>query len=502
METEVLIIGGGLAGTSVARELSQYELDITVVEKRADVCSGHSKAGGGFIYTPLGLEWLISTSLKAIVHKTPEDSESEGSAVKKESLAREGYELWKTLLPQLDINYVKDIPLVVATNDEEMELLRATEERAKAHGMDNVKRLDKEALLFLEPELTDKVIAGLVDEDKNLMTTYTWEVILALAENAQQNGVKFLFDTEVTGFSQENGFQIVETTKGLIKTEFIINACGADGAKVAKMADACDFSLQYFKGISIIMDKKVGSVLKTQLKTPPKPGFIKQIQKLQSGNLLLGFMWNPTINPEDTATDKANLEEVFGRAQSIVPCLSKKDIVTYYSYSRVFSGRDPDEYICEYAPRNPKFINVILRMPGIAPCLPIAKEVASMIDNHGLSLTRKDDFNPYHKGIPRFRDLNDDERSNLIAKDPEYGHVVCRCETVTEGEIVEAIRRGARTLDGIKLRTRAGMGRCQSGFCAPHIVDILANELNIHPTEVTKKGGNSRIFLSETKAKL
>jgi glycerol-3-phosphate dehydrogenase len=497
METQVLIIGGGAAGTMMARELSRYKVNITLVEKNPDVAFGVSKASNGYVYS--GMEWNVSVALKSIVEGI--GGVTKDSEVKKEKMCMEGFNMWKPLLSELDIPCFWMPRMLVATNDEEMSRLDIVESETAARNMP-FRKLKRDEILSIEPHVNKNVIAGLFDDKIGLNHIYPWDIVHALTENARENGVKFMLDTEVIGFSQKNGFQVVETTRGPIKTEYIINACGAQGAKVAKMADACDFSLQFFKGHLILMDKKTRNLVNTSVAILAGPGRLKSINPVQSGNLLLSAIYAPTENPRDISADKSGIDELFGMCKDVIPELSKKDIISYFAVSRVYSARDPDEYIIEFAPNNPRFINMVLRMPGFVPLPVIARNVAGMLADHGLPLTTKDNFNPYRKRMPKFSDLSNEERGKLIAQDPRFGHVVCRCETVTEGEIIESIRRGATTLDGVKFRTRAGMGRCQSGFCGPRVVEILARELNIKPTEVTKNGGNSRVLLGETKEPL
>ena len=185
--------------------------------------------------------------------------------------------------------------------------------------------------------------------------------------------------------------------------------------------------------------------------------------------------------------------------KKFVPEISEKDVIRTYVGMRVFNTRDPEENIIEPSSTNPRFINVAVRLPGVIPALPVAKYVVELLGHAGLELVTKPDFDPYRNAIPRFRHLSGSERSQLIAQDARYGHVVCRCETVTEGEIVEAIKRGARTVAGVKYRTRAGMGRCQGGFCSPRVVGILTRELNIPATEVVDSSFGSPVLPFESK---
>jgi glycerol-3-phosphate dehydrogenase len=494
METQVLIIGGGAAGTMMARELSKYKVDVTLVEKKPDVGFGISKASNGYIY--FGMAWNVSIVLKSVAEQI--GGVTKGSEIKKENWNKQGAQMWQSILNELDIPFLWTPVMQLATNEHELKLLNRIEEETISRGLP-YRKLNKEEILSIEPHVTPDVIAGLYDDISGWKHTYPWETVVALTENAQHNGVKIMLNTEVIGFSRKNGFQVVETTKGPIKTEFIINATGADGLEIARMADALDFSLQYFKAHVILTDKRVRNLVNTSVAVLAGPGRLKSINPVQSGNLLLSSIYTNTRSPHDLSTDRNTLDELFGMAKDVVPELSKRDLISYFATSRIYSARDPDEYIIEFAPKNPRFITMILRMPGFIPLPAIAKDILGMLADHGLSLTLKDTFDPHRKRIPRFSDLSNEERNKLIAQNPRYGHVVCRCETVTEGEIVEAIRRGATTLDGVKFRTRAGMGRCQSGFCGPRVVEILARELNIKPTDVTKNGGNSRQLLYESK---
>jgi glycerol-3-phosphate dehydrogenase len=189
-------------------------------------------------------------------------------------------------------------------------------------------------------------------------------------------------------------------------------------------------------------------------------------------------------------------------AKRYIPEISEKDVIRSFVGMRVFNTRDQEENIIEPSSTNPRFINVAVRLPGIIPAQPIARHVVELLGDAGLELVTKSDFNPYRIGIPRFRDLFDIERGKLIAQDARYGHVVCRCETITEGEIVEAIKRGARTVAGVRYRTRAGMGRCQGGFCSPRVVSILARELDIPVTQIMDSSLGSPVVPFKSKGLL
>jgi glycerol-3-phosphate dehydrogenase len=223
------------------------------------------------------------------------------------------------------------------------------------------------------------------------------------------------------------------------------------------------------------------------------------VQRREDNILIECGTYDPTDRPDDTYTIREDVIKSMEMAKTIIPSISEKDIINTFTGVRVFNTRDVEDHIVEFHPSNKKFLNVMIRLPGIIGAFPMARHVVGMIEEAGCKLVKKDDFHPYRKTIPRFRDLSDEVRNRLIGNDPRYGHVVCRCETVTEGQIVEAIKRGASTEEGIRMRTRAGMGRCQGGFCGPRVVKILARELKIPVTEVKKRSLDSPLLLCRSK---
>jgi glycerol-3-phosphate dehydrogenase len=232
---------------------------------------------------------------------------------------------------------------------------------------------------------------------------------------------------------------------------------------------------------------------------PNVPGRLDLVQRREDNILIECGTYDPTDRPDDTYTIREDVIKSMEMAKTIIPSISEKDIINTFTGVRAFNTRDVEDHIIEFHPANKKFLNVIIRLPGIIGALPMARHVAGMLEEAGYKLVKKDDFKPYRKAIPKFRDLNDEMRNRLIEKNPMCGHVVCRCETVTEGQILEAIRRGGRTEEGVRMRTRAGMGRCKGGFCGPRVVKILARELNIPVTEVKKRSLDSPLLLCKSK---
>ena len=490
-EADVVIIGGGITGTGIARELSRYKVETILVEKAGYLSAGQTKASSGTIYGE-GLLMAGSFITKSITAPGAPIYDPENLKVK---FLRDGFDRWPQILNELDIKHDYEPALVLATSEKGLADLENQRSLGESIGgkYADMRWVDKEAIFALQPYLTKRVIAGLHSEGQ-AMLTYPWDLALALAENAQQNGVRVLLDAEVTGVSKKDGYQLVETAQGPIKTKFVINAAGLFADVVADMGGARDWDLYQPQAFNIVLDKRVGYTLTGTLFLPAVPGVVVVIANTLDGNIIVNAgKYRVARDKNDNGTYRDGFKVAMETAKKIIPKLSERDIIRSFVVLRSFNTRNAEEHIIEPSSTNPRFINVAVRLPGLSGQPAIARYVVSLLGDAGLELVTKPDFNPYRKGIPRFRDLPDDERARLITKDPRYGRVICRCETVTEGEVVEAIKRGARTVAGIKYMTRAGMGRCQGGFCGPRVVSILARELNIPVTEVTDFGTGSPV---------
>jgi len=496
LEADVVIIGGGMTGAAIARELSRYKVDTVLVEKGGELCAGQSKATLGMVYT--GLIMLQSMIIKTVI--APDLPPYEPHTMKMR-WSEEGYSKdWPQWLKELDIKHRHLPVLVVAKDEEQLKNLNGLWELGKRIGgvYADIRRVNREEILAIEPNVTPDVITGLYAEGQ-AMDIFPPEATIALAENAVHNEARIILDAEVTGIAQNGGYQIVETVKGPIKTNFIVNAAGKYADKVADMGGPRDWGLQFRKTQLMMLDRRTKGLVNTVLNFPAAPAVIECIIPRDDNIMIQCGTYDPTENPEDTGTSREGFKRGMAIAKSMVPSISEADIIRSFVGVRVFNTRDLEDHIVEFSSTNPRFLNVVIRLPGFIGAAPMARHIVSMLADAGLKLVSKPDFNPYRKAIPRFSDLSDDERRELIAQNPQYGHVVCRCETVTEGEIVEAIRRGARTEEGIKMRTRAGMGRCQGGFCGPRAIDILARELNIPVTRVTKRSADSPFLLYNSK---
>jgi glycerol-3-phosphate dehydrogenase len=497
LETQVLVVGAGTTGTAIARELSKYKLDAILVERDLDVAGGQTKCNSGMVYSPVGLTWAGSLVIKSVVD-VPGATLLHPESLK-EKLTLKGFNTFQTLANELDIkSFTKSTYLMVATNKEEVKLLKETEELCKQIGFEP-ERLSRDTILAMEPNITSKVLCGLLDSTSEWVI-YPWEYCIALMENARENGVTVMTGAEVMAIEPFNGGFIVETSRGKIRTEYIVNAAGIHADEIARMAGVCDFGFTLMKGQIEVLDKRLKGLLKNSIGPPPEPGGGGKITPFPSGNILVGFIgYVPTKDKEDTSGSKEWSEKTLARTHELVNGVQSGDIINSFTGIRVFNNRNPEDHIIEATKKHPNFINAVIRLPGLAASAAIAEYVVDLLGNQHLGLARKTEYNPYRKSIPKVNELPGEVRHELITRDSRFGHIICRCEEVSEGEVVEAIRRGARTLAAVKYRTRAGMGRCQGSFCGPRVAEILARELDIPMKEVKLKGGLSRVLLYRSK---
>jgi len=502
LEADVVIIGGGITGAAIARELSKYKVNTILVEKGGELCAGSTKATLGNIYR--GLYMLGSLILKSVLLPpgTPLSALYDPNGLKMK-WCEEGFKEWPQVLNDLDIKHTY-LPLhfVAITEDQVQDLNKMRDLGRRLGGIyANFQEVNREQILEREPHVNKDVVAGLYAED-NIIEIFPPEAAIALVENAVQNGLKVMLNAEVTGISKNGEYQIVQTVKGPVKARFVVNAAGGYADKVARMVEDIDWGLQYRKTQFMILDRRTKGLVNGIVRFPNKPGLIQVVMRREDNILIECGPYGLTDNCEDTETHSQLVADALAMAKNLVPSISQNDIINTFTGVRVFNTRDIEEHIIEFAKVNPRFLNVVIRLPGFIGALPMARHVVEMLSEAGLKLTVRPDFNPHRKAIPKFRDLSDEERRELISKNPLFGHVVCRCETVTEGEIIEAINRGAITEEGIKMRTRAGMGRCKRGFCGPRVIHILARELNISPLQVTKRGVDSPFLLFRSKGLL
>lgn len=475
-ELDIIIIGGGIIGTAIARELSRYKLEVLLIEKESDV------------------GWGTTKSNSAVVH-TGYDPKP-GSLMAK--LNVEGARLFPSLCEELDVPYEKLGSLVLTPDEDGFRKLEELKDRGRKNGVTNLEIITQDKLFELEPNLSRDFKGALFVKDTAI--TSPVELAIAFRENAEQNGVRFLFDTMVTGFELEDKKIVsVRTDRGNFHAKWIINAAGIFSDDIARLAGDESFTITPVKGEYALFDKEVGNLVNHiifPLPTETTKGIL--VLPTVDKNLLVGP--NECITTkDDTAVTEKGLRQVLSFAKKEFPTLPLNMIITIFAGLRA-KDLDRKDFIIEPSPVVKNLINVGgIQSPGLSSAPSISIYVTEILRDRGVNLTPKPEFVPERKAIPRFSNLSWEERANLIAKDSNYGEIICRCEYVTIGEVIEAVRRGANTLDGIKFRTRAGSGRCQGGFCGPRLIRLLSQLLNVPPEEITKKGNGSKLVIGETR---
>lgn len=477
---DVIIIGGGVAGSASARELSRYKVNACVLEKEEDVCCGTTKANS------------------AIVHAGFDAAN--GSLMAK--LNVRGNEMMEQLAKDLDIPFKRNGSLVVCLHEEDMPNLQALYERGVNNGVKDLRILNKEEVLELEPNVTDDVYAALYAPTGGIVCPFTLNY--ALAENAYENGVDYHFNTEVRDIRkmEDGGFE-VHTNNGIYRTKYVVNAAGVYADKLHNMVSEKKIHITARRGDYCLLDKSAGShVSHTIFALPSKLGKGVLVSPTIHGNLLIGPTAVDIEDKEGTNTTRDGLDQVIGKAGMNVKNLPLRQVIT--SFAGLRAHEDNHEFIIEEVEDAKGFIDCAgIESPGLTSCPAIGEMVADILQEK-MGLEKKENFVGTRKGILDPKTLSKEERSKLIQENPAYGNIICRCEMITEGEIIDAIRRpiGAKSLDGVKRRTRAGMGRCQSGFCSPRTMEILARECHMDMFDITKSGGKSNIVVGTNKDKI
>lgn len=462
---DVIIIGAGVSGCAVARELSRYELDICVLEKESDVCEGTSKANSGIVHG--GFDAKPGT-LKAKLNVL-------------------GNQMMDEMAEKLDFPFRRNGAMVVCQSKEEMAVLEELMERGKKNGVEGMEMLSRSQALLLEPNLTDTVYAAIHIPSSGIVCPF--EMNLAYAENAVQNGVQFHLETEVKQIEKmENGFRVL-TDKGMFETRFLINAAGVYADIFHNMVSREKIHITPRRGEYCLLDKNAGNLVERtifQIPTPKGKGVL--VTPTVHGNLLIGPTAADITDKEGTETTSDGLEEVMKKCTKSVKNIPKRQIIT--SFAGLRAHEDDGDFIIQEVKDAKGFIDVAgIESPGLSSVPAIGVYVRDIMA--GLTeLCEKKEFCEHRKRITRISELSREEQNGLIQENPAYGQIVCRCEGVTMGEILDAIHRplGATTLDGIKRRTRAGMGRCQAGFCTPKNMELLAEELHLELKDIRKTG--------------
>lgn len=474
---DIIIIGAGVSGACVARELSRYQAKICVLEKEEDVCSGTSKANS------------------AIVHAGYDAAE--GSLMAK--LNVEGNQLMPQLSEELDFPFRQCGSFVVCLDMEDMPKLRELYERGVKNGVKGLEIItEKERFMAMEPNLAEETVAVLYAPTAGIICPF--QLNIAMAENACTNGVEFKLNTTVEAITKTEQGWALETDKGVFECRYIVNAAGVYADRFHNMVSKTKIHITPRRGDYCLLDKSSGDhVSRTIFALPGKYGKGVLVTPTVHGNLLVGPTAIDIEDKEATATTREGLDELISKAGMNARNIPLRQVIT--SFSGLRAHEDNHEFIIGEAAGAPGFIDCAgIESPGLTSSPAIGRMVAGILQEM-LGLEPNPDFVGTRKGLRSLEKLSKEERKALIKEDPAYGNIICRCEMITEGEILDAIRRplGARSLDGVKRRTRAGMGRCQAGFCSPRTMEILHHECGIPMMELTKSGGDSRLVAGTNK---
>lgn len=473
---DVVIIGAGVSGSASARELSRYKVKACVIEKAEDVCSGTSKANSGIAHAGFDAK--------------------EGSLMAK--LNVQGNEMMEDLAEELDFPFERNGSLVICLNEEDVPKLQELYDRGIKNNVKGLKILNREELLEIEPNIVDEACAALYAPTGGIVCPFGLNI--ALAENANTNGIEFKFNTEALDIQKIEGGFVIKTNQGDIKTKYIVNAAGVYADKFHNMVSEKKINITARKGEYCLLDKNAGChVSKTIFALPSKMGKGVLVSPTTHGNLIVGPTSTDIADKEGLNTTREGLDTVIGKSSMNVKNLPMRQVIT--SFAGLRAHEDGHEFIIGEVEDAKGFIDCAgIESPGLTSAPAIGVMVADILKEK-LSLEENPNFVGTRKGILDPNTLSLEERNQLIKEKPEYGNIICRCEMITEGEILDAIHRplGAKSLDGVKRRTRAGMGRCQAGFCSPKTMEILERELNSSMFDITKAGGNSNIVVGVIK---
>ena len=471
MKKTIVIIGAGVTGSAIARYLSRYDADVLVLEKGEDVCTGTSKANSAIVHAGFDAK--------------------PGTLMAKYNI--EGSEMMEALSKELDIPYERCGSLVVCLTEDGIPGLEALLEKGRQNGVRDLEIIGRERLKEMEPNIADEAVAALWAPTGAIICPF--ELTIALAENAAVNGVEFRFNTEVLRIEKDHQGFFIETSDGTVHADAVVNAAGVYADIFHNQVSEEKIHITPRKGEYELLDHEAsGYVRHTVFQLPGPYGKGVLVTPTVHDNVLVGPTALDIEDREGTNTTTAGLREVAVKAT-----LAMKDVPfrkTITSFAGLRAHEDRHDFILGEPQDAPFFFDAAgIESPGLTSAPAIGRALAEQMAER-LGLNEKEDFRAERKGIVKAGALSLEERNELIKKNPLYGRIICRCESISEGEIVDAIRRplGAKSLDGVKRRVRAGMGRCQAGFCSPRVMEILSRELQIPLSEVTKAGGASKII--------
>ncbi len=474
---DIAIIGAGVVGSLIARELAKYNLSLIVLEKENDVAMGSSKGNSGIVHA--GYDAKTGT-LKALLNV-------------------KGCEMMPRVAEELGVPYQQNGSLVVAFSREEMETVKALYTQGMLNGVGDLAFVEQNELRRMEPHLNPAAVGALYAPKAGIVCPYGLTV--AALGNAMDNGVALKCNFPVTALTDKSSHFEIASDAEVVEAAMVINVAGLFADEIAAMVGDDFFSIHPRRGEYYLFDREMAALAKqTIFQTPTAQGKGVLVTPTAHGNLLIGPSAEDIENKKDKKTSQAGLDKVWRDAIKTVPDLPKSGVITEFTGLRA-SGNTGD-FIIAQSPAHPRLLHVAaIDSPGLAASPGIAVYVEEMLRQIGVLTQKRSVFYPYRRPIPALREMGKKERLGLIAHNPAYGRIVCRCEEISEGEILDAIHQNpkATDLDGVKRRTRSGMGRCQGGFCMPTVAEILSREGGIPMEQITKKGPGSEMLAGQTK---
>ena len=480
MKYDIIIIGAGIIGGMIARNLSKYQLKILLVEKGSDICMG------------------VSARNSAIIHS---GHDPEPGTLKAE-MNTKGNRLWEDIAIDLGIPFKRTGSYVVALDKEQLEIVRKLYERAILNGVPEIEVLKRNEILYREPKINPEVKGALYTPTTGVVDAFN--AVTAVCENAVTNGVKIVLNTEFQDFIIKKDKIIgIKTSKGDYFSRWVINCAGLYSDEVMhKAGERLDFKINPVRGEYLIFDASKVTLNTVLYPVPTDKGKGTLVSTTTHGNVMIGPNAEKVDNKENNDTTRAGLTEIIDNSKKLVPSLNERDVIAQFAGLRPKSNQEKKDFIIEIAERVRGLINLAgIESPGLVSAPAIADKVIELLKDAGEKLKEKKDWNGVRIPSPCFKKLSHNEREKLVKKNPSYGRIVCRCEEITEGEIIDAIKSPvpAMTYDAIKRRIWLGTGRCQGAFDYPRVIEILSRETGIPMTHITKRGIGSEFLYRGTK---
>ena len=471
---DVAIIGCGIIGAAVAFELSKYSVNSVILEAANDVAMGTTKANSAILHA--GYDPKPNTLMA--------------------KLNVRGVELAKDICKKLNVHYKQCGSLVLGFDNDDKKTIETLYERGIKNGVPNIEIWDKEKILKHEPNLSSDVLCALYAPSAAIVSP--WEFALALAETAVKNGAEIKLSAKVISIDKNDGYYTIHTANGNYDAKYIVNAAGVHCDEIHNMVATPTYKTHASRGEYYLLDKSEGeSVSRVIFQCPTKVGKGVLVAPTVHGNLIVGPSADDVDDLDNVACTANGLEHVAKFARKSLPNVNLRTSIRNFAGNRAVTGHD--DFIIEEAKDAKGFIDLAgIKSPGLSSAPAIAETAVELLNNSGLELIKKDNFICERKHI-NFRELSNKEKAEVIEENSDYGTIICR--SVTLGEILDTLKTPIPpcSVDGVKRRCNAGMGRCQSGFCGPRVVEILAKELNISPLEITQDQSGSNLLIGETK---